>query len=221
MPVNKSIVTFFPTMEYKNLGLYPIVSEYSQLEQLLPLGVKQIQLRIKNKQGAELAEQIQKSIQLAKHYETKLFINDHWQLALRYSAYGVHLGQDDLANASLTELCNSGLRLGISTHSDAELQHACALQPSYIAYGPIFPTISKPMTSPPSGITALKRVRSAVSYPLIAIGGIGLAQLPEVLACQVDGIAVISAISQAQDPIQAALKLKQLIDDYAINTRRN
>lgn len=208
----------FPSMDYETLGLYPIVSDYSQLEQLLPLGVKLIQLRIKNKQNEELEEQIKKSIHLARHYETKLFINDYWQLALRYSAYGVHLGQTDLDAAPLAELCSRGLRLGISTHSDAELQRACALKPSYIAYGPVFATTSKHVAFAPSGIAALKRVRASVPYPLIAIGGIGLKQLSDVLACNVAGIAVISAISQAPDPIEATLQLKQLIDEYAINT---
>ncbi|MES2142264.1 MAG: thiamine phosphate synthase [Pseudomonadota bacterium] len=211
----------FPTLGSEFLGLYPIVNEYSQLKQLLPLGIKIIQLRIKDKQGAILEEQIQKSIRLASYYGTKLFINDYWALAIRYSAYGVHLGQSDLDTAPVDRLRNLGLRLGLSTHCHTELMRAYALKPSYIAYGPIFPTTSKVMSFSPQGIDKLKEVRKRVNCPLIAIGGIGLNQLPEILACGVDGIAVISAISQASEPVAAAYTLINKIDQYAANKNRN
>lgn len=197
------------------LGLYPIVNDANQLEQLLPLGIRIIQLRIKDKQGTELERQVQKSVHSASHFDTKLFINDYWELAIRYKAYGVHLGQDDLDAASMRDIRNSGLRLGISTHSDAELTRALALKPSYIAYGPIFATTSKVMSFSPQGIEKLKKIRERVNCPLIAIGGIGLDEINDVLACRVDGIALISAISQARDPIAAARKLMNKINSYA------
>lgn len=209
----------FPNMDSESLGLYPIVNEAAQLKKLLPLGIKIIQLRIKNAPKAILEDQIQQSIQIANYYNTKLFINDYWELAAHYGAYGVHLGQSDLDHAPIDSLCKKGLRLGISTYSQTELIRALALNPSYIAFGPIFPTNSKVMSFQPQGIAKLKHVRSLVACPLVAIGGIGLKQLPEVLATKVDGIAVISAISQAVDPIQATIKLMDVIENYALGNK--
>ncbi len=204
----------FPRIGCHPLGLYPIVNDSVQLAQLLPLEIKLIQLRIKNTQGPDLEKQIQQSIQLASRFATKLFINDYWELAIRYGAYGVHLGQADLKNAPIHKLHQLGLKLGISAYSDAELVRACALKPSYIAYGPIFPTTSKQMTASAQGIDKLRQVREWVKDPLIAIGGISLEQLPQVLRCNVDGVAVISAINQAIDPQKAAEKLMDVIQHH-------
>jgi hydroxymethylpyrimidine kinase/phosphomethylpyrimidine kinase/thiamine-phosphate diphosphorylase len=196
----------------KEIGLYPIVDSSHWLEKLLPLGVKTIQLRIKDKEGVELENEIKRSVALAKKYQANLFINDYWELAIRYNAHGVHLGQEDLDTANIEMIHNSGLYLGISTHSDAEVARAHALKPSYIAFGPIFPTTSKVMSSPAQGIDQLKRLRhQLLNYPLVAIGGITLERLPEVLATHVDGIAVISAITQAEDPIAMTKKLMAVV----------
>jgi hydroxymethylpyrimidine kinase/phosphomethylpyrimidine kinase/thiamine-phosphate diphosphorylase len=202
----------FPSIGLKPVGLYPIVSNAAQLEQLLPIGVRIIQLRIKDRQDATLAYQIQRSVRLAKRYHTKLFINDYWELAAASGAYGVHLGQTDLVDAPVDKLRTLGLRLGVSAYSDAELARALALKPSYIAYGPIFTTPSKQIDVPAQGVDKLRAVRQLVNCPLVAIGGIGLTQLHLVLACHVDGIAVISAISHALNPIQAAKTLRDIID---------
>jgi thiamine-phosphate diphosphorylase len=91
-------------------------------------------------------------------------------------------------------------RLGISTHSIAELARAHALRPSYIALGPIYPTTTKIMPFAPQGLNTLKEWRQWVDCQLVAIGGINLENLSCVLACGVDGVAVISALTQARSP---------------------
>lgn len=204
----------FPSMGTKSLGLYPIVNDVSQLKRLLPLGINIIQLRIKEAPSTVVEKQIQQSIQIANDYNTKLFINDYWELAAHYGAYGIHLGQSDLKDVAIHLLRKQGLRLGISAYSRAELDYALSLNPSYIAFGPIFPTQSKLISVQPQGIATLKHCRSIVTCPLVAIGGIGVKQLPEVLATNVDGIAVISAISQARNPIQATIQLMNIINNY-------
>ena len=177
------------------IGLYPIVDSIDRLKILLPIGVKTIQLRIKNKSSVELDRYIQQAIQLAKQHDAHLFINDDWQLAVKHKAYGVHLGQNDLDNADIQIIHSAGLRLGISTHNYYETARAHALHPSYIAFGPIYHTTSKQMTVPPQGIEGLKRWRRMLNYPLVAIGGINQKTLPDVLATNVDGVALISAIT--------------------------
>jgi hydroxymethylpyrimidine kinase/phosphomethylpyrimidine kinase/thiamine-phosphate diphosphorylase len=208
----------FPECGVSPLGFYPVVDEPAWLEKLLPLGVKTVQLRIKNKVGAALQQAIKTAVALANRYEARLFINDYWELAIQYGAYGVHLGQEDLDTADIERIHTANLRLGISTHSYYELARAHALHPSYVALGPIYPTTSKVMPFAPQGLAQLRRWRSLVDYPLVAIGGIDLPQLPAVLATGVDGVAVISAITGAADPASKATEFLQLystVTDFA------
>lgn len=184
------------------LGFYPIVDNSSWIERLLKAGVKTLQLRIKSKTTQTIETEIIKSIQLAKTYQAQLFINDHWELAIAHKAYGVHLGQEDLLTADIKAIQSAGLRLGISTHCHAEVARALSLQPSYIACGPIYPTTCKSMAFGPQGVEKLAYWQALLGshYPLVAIGGISLERLPNILATGVDGVAVISAVTQAEDP---------------------
>jgi hydroxymethylpyrimidine kinase / phosphomethylpyrimidine kinase / thiamine-phosphate diphosphorylase len=195
------------------IGLYPVVDSSRWLEKLLPLGVRTIQLRIKNSSGSFLAEEIKKSIALAKKYRALLFVNDYWQLAIQLGAEGIHLGQEDLVDADLEAIHHHGIYLGVSTHCYFEVARAHALCPSYLACGPIYPTTSKIMPFAPQGIVKLKRWRRTLRYPLVAIGGINLQRLPKILTTGVEGIAVLSAITQANDPLSATQQFLTTIDE--------
>ena len=153
--MNKFSNTPFASTE-KKLGLYPVVDSVEWIERLLKIGVTTLQLRIKDKQPDDVEQEIIEAIKLGKQYHARLFINDYWQLAIKHHAYGVHLGQEDLDIADLNAIKQSGLRLGISTHDEVELQRAKTLRPSYIALGHIFPTTTKDMPSKPQGLKALK-----------------------------------------------------------------
>lgn len=195
----------FAPLEQQEMGLYPVVDSVAWLKRLLPLGINTIQLRIKTAADQQqLSAEIAAAIALGKQYQAQLFINDHWQLALQLGAYGVHLGQEDLATADLHALQQAGIRLGISTHGYAELLRAKALQPSYIALGHIFPTKTKQMPSQPQGVARLAQyVPLAAPYPTVAIGGINAERLAAVAATGVNSIAVVTAITEAADPEQA------------------
>ncbi|MEN4771213.1 thiamine phosphate synthase [Duffyella gerundensis] len=195
------------------LGLYPVVDSVEWIERLLSAGVRTIQLRIKDRSSIDVEPAIVAAIALGKKYAARLFINDYWQLAIEHQAYGVHLGQEDLEVADLQAIQQAGLRLGISTHDDAELDRALALRPSYIALGHIFPTQTKAMPSAPQGISELQRhVARLGEIPTVAIGGISLARAPEVLATGVGSIAVVSAITQAADWRLATAELLALAE---------
>jgi hydroxymethylpyrimidine kinase / phosphomethylpyrimidine kinase / thiamine-phosphate diphosphorylase len=196
------------------LGLYPIVDSIHWLKKLLPLGVKTIQLRIKDKEGVALENEIKESVVLADNYGTRLFINDYWEAAIRYHAYGVHLGQEDLEYADIESIRKAGLRLGISTHCYYEVARAHALAPSYLACGPLYPTTSKILSCLPQGISKLKRWCRTLTYPLVAIGGITMERLPEVMSTGVNGIAMISLITQAADPIAMTEKLLHVFNAF-------
>lgn len=208
--------TAFAPLSSNNIGLYPVVDSLVWLERLLPLGITTIQLRIKTAGACDsdaLAAELAQAIALAKRYQAQLFINDHWQLALSLGAYGVHLGQEDLATADLMALQQAGIRLGISTHGYAELLQAKALRPSYIALGHIFATKTKQMLSQPQGLKRLQQyVPLAAPYPTVAIGGINAQRLAAVAASGVNGIAVVTAITEAAEPEQSTLELMQLLE---------
>jgi hydroxymethylpyrimidine kinase/phosphomethylpyrimidine kinase/thiamine-phosphate diphosphorylase len=190
----------FPDCGEEPLGFYPIVDSAAWLRRILPLGVKMAQLRVKNLQGAALEEEIRQATNLARAHGTRLFINDYWQLAIKHGAYGVHLGQEDLATADSAALEASGLRLGVSTHSYAEAARAQSLRPSYLALGPIFPTKLKSMKFAPQGVETLRIWRQLLSCPLVAIGGITLESAPEIYAAGADSIAVVSDVAKSANP---------------------
>ena len=121
------------------------------IARLLEAGVTTIQLRIKDLPDEQVEEDIAAAIALGRRYQARLFINDYWRLAIKHGAYGVHLGQEDLDTTDLAAIHRAGLRLGVSTHDDAELARALAVKPSYIALGHIFPTQTKDMPSAPQG----------------------------------------------------------------------
>lgn len=141
----------FPTIDKAKFNLYPVVDDVNWIEHLLKLGVRTVQLRIKDPKQGDLEAQIIRAIALGREFNAQVFINDHWQLAIKHQAYGVHLGQEDLTSANLTELLDAGIRLGLSTHGYYELLIAAGIQPSYIALGHIFPTTTKQMPSKPQG----------------------------------------------------------------------
>ncbi len=203
----------FPSIGDEPLGLYPVVDRALWLETLLPLGVSTIQLRVKDLTGQPLEEEIKRAVEIAKHFKCRLFINDYWQLAIKYGAYGVHLGQEDLVAAAqdesnpIKQLLEAGLRLGISTHCHYEVARAHALKPSYIAYGPVFATQSKDMPWIPQGLTELAYWQQLLDYPVVAIGGIDLDRAKAIHALGVSGIAMISSITQAANPIKVTQSL--------------
>jgi hydroxymethylpyrimidine kinase/phosphomethylpyrimidine kinase/thiamine-phosphate diphosphorylase len=208
----------FPPMSHP-IGFYPVVDHVDWLEKLAKLGVKTIQLRLKNLPEDHLETQIKKANGVAKAYNLSLFINDHWQLAIKYQCFGVHLGQEDLDTANLHEIAQAGLHLGISTHNYVELARALTLKPSYIALGPIYPTTTKEMKFNEQGLDQLRIWRKLCQkIPLVAIGGIFEPQMPDVWQCGVDGVAVVSYITKTQ-PLQRAVATAQDFEQIALGNR--
>jgi hydroxymethylpyrimidine kinase/phosphomethylpyrimidine kinase/thiamine-phosphate diphosphorylase len=192
--------TAFPGCDGE-LGLYPVVDSADWIERLLPLGVKTIQLRIKQQEPALLEAEVRRAVDISRRYGARLFINDYWELAIRCGAYGVHLGQEDLDSADLAAIRAAGLRLGVSNHSYYELARAHGVRPSYLALGPIFPTATKVMKFADQGLAQLEQWATLLkpAYTLTAIGGIGPERVDAVLATGVGSCAMVSAITQAED----------------------
>jgi adenylyltransferase/sulfurtransferase len=196
-------VSFLP-LKSEELGFYAIVDRADWLERLALSGVKIFQLRIKDLSGPALADELARGVSTARSLGLYLWVNDYWKIAVELGAWGVHLGQEDIENADLVAIASAGVRLGVSTHCLFEVARAVGIEPSYIACGPIFPTTLKAMNFAPQGLGALSRWKAVLDTPLVAIGGITLSDLGPVLASGVEGVAAVSAVTQAADPAQAA-----------------
>lgn len=181
------------------IGFYPIVPSAAWVERLVPLGVRTIQLRIKEASREQLDTEICAAQKCAKLYGCRLFVNDHWDLALKHHVYGVHLGQEDLHTADLAALRAAGIRLGLSSHSYEEAARAHALRPSYIALGPIFATTTKRMPWQPQGFDRIRTWQLLLERPIVAIGGLKLEHVKPAVHCGADGVAVITDLLQADN----------------------
>lgn len=188
------------------LGVYPVVPTADWIGKLLALGIRTVQLRCKSEDPQTVDEEILQAVAFAKQYDrpddpVRLFINDHWEMAIAHGAYGVHLGQEDLQTASLDHIRRAGLHLGVSTHGYFEMLRAHAIRPSYIAMGAVFATPTKQMPTQPQGVTKLQHYVNLMHshYPLVAIGGISLAEMPMVQQTGVGSIAVVRAVTEAAD----------------------
>lgn len=200
----------FPKL-VKPLKFYAVVPTADWVEGMVKAGADTVQLRNKSLHGDELRREIERCVAVCEGSGTQLFINDYWQTAIEAGAYGVHLGQEDMDSADLSAIEAAGLRLGLSTHSVGELDRALSVHPSYVASGAIFPTTTKQMPTAPQGLDNLRRyVRQAGDTPVVAIGGIDLNNAREVLATGVSSLAVVRAVTEAENP-EAVVKAFQAL----------
>jgi thiamine-phosphate pyrophosphorylase len=180
---------------------YLIVDSAQWIERLVPLGVKLVQLRIKERSDEDLRGEIRRAKAVCAVQQCRLIVNDYWRLAIEEGCDFVHLGQEDLAEADRGAIRAAGLKLGVSTHDEAELETALAAEPDYVALGPIYPTILKKMKWAPQGLTRLSAWRErAGSLPLVAIGGLNPDRIDGVFANGADSAAVVTDITLNADP---------------------
>ncbi|MCP2039500.1 thiamine-phosphate pyrophosphorylase [Neisseria sp. HSC-16F19] len=196
------------------LRFYAVVPDADWVARMVDAGADTVQLRHKQLCGDARYREIERCVAYAAGSGSQLFINDYWQEAMECGAYGVHLGQEDLDGADLAALSASGLRLGVSTHSVAELDRALAVRPSYAACGAVFATTTKTMPTAPQGLDKLAAyVRQAGDTPTVAIGGIDLNNAAAVLATGVSSLAVVRAVTEAADPAAAVKAFQALWRD--------
>lgn len=180
---------------------YPILPDSDWIARTVPLGLRVVQLRLKNADDAEVRRQIAHARDVCAANGCQLIVNDFWQAALDLGCDYIHLGQEDLAAADLAAIKRAGARLGISTHSHEELANALAAEPDYVALGPIWETKLKAMKWAPQGLDRIGEWRRIIgAMPLVAIGGITPERAPGVIAAGADSVAVITDFMTAPDP---------------------
>ena len=180
---------------------YPIFDHPDWLRRALPLGVKLVQLRIKDRPAAKTRDLLKEGSDLCRRAGAVMVVNDHWQAAIELGCDWLHLGQEDLEGADLAAIRRAGLRLGISTHDHAELDRALALEPDYVALGPVWPTILKKMKWHEQGLERLAEWRHLVGgVPLVAIGGLSVARAAPAFAAGADIVSAVTDITLNRDP---------------------
>ncbi|MDK3074330.1 thiamine phosphate synthase [Sedimentitalea sp. JM2-8] len=180
---------------------YPIFDSADWVARAVPLGVRLVQLRIKDRPEQSLRAEISAALELCRSHGAALVVNDHWQLAIDLGADWLHLGQEDLDVADIPAIRRAGLKLGVSTHDRAELDRALTLAPDYIALGPIYPTILKKMKWTEQGIDRLTEWKGVIGdIPLCAIGGMTVARAPGAFAAGADTVAAVTDITLNADP---------------------
>lgn len=183
---------------------YPVVPDVGWVRRLAPVA-RLIQLRIKEQPAAEVRRQAAEAAALCRAHGALLVLNDHWRVAIDLGLDALHLGQEDLAEADLPAIRAAGLQLGVSTHSEEELEQALAATPDYVALGPVYPTTLKVMPWAPQGLDRLGTWKRRIgAVPLVAIGGITLDRAPGCLEAGADCVAVVSDVTAHAAPEQRA-----------------
>ncbi|SFG72672.1 thiamine-phosphate diphosphorylase [Palleronia marisminoris] len=180
---------------------YPIFDSLDWLHRTLPLGVKLVQLRIKEMPEAELRPLVEQAQTLCCSHDAVLVVNDHWRIAIDAGCDWIHLGQEDLDTADLPAIRRAGLKLGISTHDYAELDRALSLAPDYVALGPVYPTILKKMRWHRQGLPRVAEWKRLVGdIPLVAIGGMSVERAAGAFEAGADIVAAVTDITLRDDP---------------------
>ena len=168
-------------------------------------GVRAVQLREKDLEGGALYQLAAQLRELTARYQACLLLNDRLDVAMAVDADGVHLGQTSFPVAVARRLLGTRKLIGVSTHNSVEI--AAAAGADFIVFGPVYATPSKAAYGAPQGLARLRQAVAQSQVPLLAIGGITAERVAEVLTTGAHGIAVISALSVAPDPAQAARTL--------------
>jgi thiamine-phosphate pyrophosphorylase len=198
-------------------GLYAILTDpvlgYDYLTRLLvDEGVSFIQLRIKDRGEEELkplADELRKLI--PERGPTRYIINDYPSLCVAAGADGVHIGQGDQPYSDARRIAGNDAIIGISTHSPDQTRNACALSPDYIGVGPVYPTPTKKNPDPVIGTGGMRAMLREATVPAVAIGGIDLSNLREVLQAGARNFCMVRQINQSREPAKVLRRMREIM----------
>jgi thiamine-phosphate pyrophosphorylase len=180
---------------------YPIVDSAAWVARLTGIGARLIQLRVKEKDEAWVARETRETLAICAKTGAVLVVNDYWRAAIDEGAPWVHLGQTDLDDADVGAIRKADLKLGVSTHDEAELERALKFEPDYIALGPIYFTRLKAMAFAPQGLERIGEWKRRIgAIPLVAIGGLTVERAKLCLAAGAEIVSVVTDITLNADP---------------------
>jgi len=182
-------------------SFYPIVDSAVWVARLVSAGALFIQLRVKDEDEARIARETREALSVCAGSRAALVVNDYWRVAIDEGAPWVHLGQGDLDHADVGAIRKAGLKLGVSTHDEAELERALKLEPDYVALGPIYFTRLKAMAFAPQGLERIGEWKRRIgAIPLVAVGGLNAERAKLCLAAGADVVSVVTDITLHPDP---------------------
>ncbi|MBN1130179.1 MAG: thiamine phosphate synthase [Chitinispirillaceae bacterium] len=207
-------------MEIPNtFGLYAILTDpvkgYEYMTRLLvDHGASFIQLRMKQEPAGTILANAERLRAITAGSGSRLIINDHPGIAAKVNADGVHLGQEDLPFADARAIVGPNAIIGLSTHSPAQTIAACALRPEYIGVGPVFPTPTKAKADPALGLDGMKTMLAAATVPAVAIGGIDLTNLRDVLSAGARNFCMVRQLMQAKEPEKVLMEVGKICGEF-------
>lgn len=180
---------------------YPIFDDVAWLRRTLPLGVRMVQLRLKDRTDEDVRAQLSEASALCRSRGATLVVNDFWKAAIDLGCDWLHLGQEDLDEADLLAIRAAGLRLGISTHDRGELDRALSVGADYVALGPVYPTILKKMKWDRQGLERVTEWKRLIGdIPLVAIGGMTVDRAAGAFGAGADIVSAVTDITLNADP---------------------
>lgn len=204
--VTFKLPTIYPITDTRVSGL----SHADQVSRLIDGGATLIQLRDKTSTPRDFLREAEAALTLARTNNVRLIINDRVDIAMAIGADGVHLGQTDLPALAARKMLAEGAIIGVSTHNLEQVEIACRLPVDYIAFGPVFPTVTKHDHEPVAGLAGLQSARAALgNFPLVAIGGINPSNCRAVFEAGADSVAVIAAL--LADPAKIPENMRRML----------
>lgn len=202
-----------------DLGLYVVTASVPELGRdhydvavaAIEGGATAIQLRVKRRQMGQTLKLAYAIHDLTSTAGIPLFINDHVGIAMATRAEGLHLGPFDISLAAARQMLGKDIAIGVSTGKHDEALQAEKGSANYVGVGPVYETTTKP-GQPPVGPTTIAKVRAMVHIPVVAIGGITADKVEQCIAAGADGVAVVTAVSMADDMVQAVVELREALD---------
>jgi thiamine-phosphate pyrophosphorylase len=173
-----------------------------------------VQLRVKDAPPELIAPIALKMLRLTEGTKTKLIINDDPDLAVRVQADGVHIGQNDMPFREARKIVGEKAVIGISTHTVSQVEQVCAVSPDYIGIGPVFPTPTKKVPDPVIGIETMRAMLAAATVPAVAIGGITLENLPDVLRGGARNFCMVRPLNQSREPEKVLKEIVRIYGDF-------
>jgi len=202
-----------------HFGFYAILTSplkgYSYCANVIvDAGIRYLQLRIKDKPGAEIERIAHELRKITEHSATRFIINDDPIIARNCGADGVHIGQDDMSFAEVKKIVGTSSLIGLSTHNPQQTAAACLLAPDYIGVGPVYPTPTKVHADPVIGIEGMKQMLAVATVPAVAIGGIDCSNVRQVLNAGAKNFCMVREFTQSEEPAKALDKIVAIYREY-------
>lgn len=200
-------------------GLYAILTDpskgYEYMTRLfVDYNIAFIQLRMKKESQEIIKLTAEKLLKIIEGSDSRLIINDSPEIAVQVNAHGVHIGQQDISYEKARSIAGQSSIIGISTHSPSQATKACALMPDYIGIGPVFPTPTKVNPDPVITINGLKEMLAQTTVPAVAIGGIDLSNIRDVLFAGAKNFCMVRQFMNAANPEKTLKEVLSIYKEY-------